>query len=325
MKVDVQVHVFPKAYGEFFVEHATSPKSMRVENRFIFDFDGYQTLVMADPVYDPKAVIAAMDKAKVDLSLITCNVPDPGMLSDEYAAAAARLANDEVAELIKSYPDRFAGIAFLPWTVPVEALQELERIYAMGFKSVMLFSHNGPMQVDDKALLPIYKKIEQLQIPITIHPSIPLWSHAMGDYGMVSAVGLPMDTSLALIRLVKSGILEQFPNMQVVMPHAGGVVPYLDGRLSYVPPMARGAMPANTKSVPEHMQKGNIYFDTSNVSPHVLNYAKSYLGTEKLMFGSDYPFVEPNVLSDLVEQVFTKDEQETIFWKTANEIYHLGL
>lgn len=323
MKVDVQCHVFPKAYGEFFVEHAEYPKSMRVENRFVFDFDGYQTLVMADPVYDPKAVLAAMDKAKIDLSLITCNVPDPGMLPDEYAVEAAKLANDEVAEIIAANPDRFAGIAFLPWTVPVEAMKELDRIEEMGFKSVMLFSHNGEMQVDDPLMLPVYKKIEEMQIPVTIHPSIPLWSHAMGAYGMVAGVGLPMDTSLALIRLVKSGILEKYPKMRMVMPHAGGVLPYLDGRLSYVPPMQPA--PANTRTVPDHMRNGNIYFDTSNVSEHVLGYARGYLGSDKLMYGSDYPFVEPDVLSDLVEKVFPKEELEGIFWKTANEVYHLGL
>ena len=73
------------------------------------------------------------------------------------------------------------------------------------------------------------------------------------------------------------------------------------------------------------LQKGNIYYDTSNVSAHVLGYAKNYLGAEKLMFGSDYPFVEPDVLSDLIETVFTKEEQEDIFWKKANEIYQLNL
>ena len=326
MKVDVQCHVFPQAYGDFFVQHAERPKSMRVENRFVFDFDGYQTLVMADPVYDVKAVLAAMDKAKIDLSLITCNVPEPGMLPEEYAVKAARIANDEVAEIISRNPDRFAGIAFLPWNAPTEALEELDRIQKMGFKSVMLFSHIGEKQVDDPSVLPIYAKIEQMGIPLTIHPSIPLWSHAMGDYGMVSAVGLVMDTSLALIRLVRSVILEKYPKMKVVMPHAGGVVPYLDGRLSYMPPMARMAPPPiNRMTVPEHLQKGNIYYDTSNVSANVLGYAKNYLGTDKLMFGSDYPFVEPDVLSDLIETVFDKEEQESIFWKKANEIYQLNL
>lgn len=326
MKIDVQCHVFPKAYGDFFVTHAQYPKSMRVENRYMFDFDGYETLVMADPVYDPKALLAAMDKAKVDIGLITCNIPDPSMLPEEYIAEGARLANDEVANILAAYPERFFGIGFIPWTQQEEALKELDRIAQMGFKSVMLFSHNGKMQVDDPAMLPIYQKLEALQMPVTIHPTIPLWAHAMGDYHMVSGVGLVMDTSLALIRLVRSGIIEQFSQLKIVMPHAGGVVPYLDGRLSYSPPMAKNApLTAPVKTVPQQMKGEQIYFDTSNYSPSVLAYAKDYMGVKKLMFGSDYPFLMPDVLSDLIETVFTKEEQESIFWKTANEIYHLGI
>lgn len=326
MRVDVQCHVFPKAYAELLLKYGTDFKAMRAPDKYLFDFKGNQFLAMADAEYDPASVLAAMDRAKIDLSLISCTIPDPGLLPAEFAAEAARVANDEIAELICRYPDRFSGIAFLPWNVPDAALPELERIAEMGFKSVMLFSHNGGVHADDPSLLPVYKRLEELELPVTIHPTIPLWSSSIGAYGLVATASFVIDTGFALMRLIRSGILEKFPKLKVVMPHAGGVLPYLDGRLSYVPPGARnGPPPINRLSVPEHLKKGNIWCDLSNPSADVLSYARHYLTADKLILGSDYPFVEPDFLVELLTSVFPKEEHEKIFWKNANEVYRLGL
>jgi predicted TIM-barrel fold metal-dependent hydrolase len=318
--------VFPKAYAELLLKYGTDFKAMRAPDRYLFDFKGNQFLAMADAEYAPASVLAAMDRAGIDLSLISCTIPDPGLLPAEFAAEAARVANDEIAELVCRHPGRFAGIAFLPWNVPDAALSELERVAAMGFKSVMLFSHNGGVHADDPSLLPVYKRLEELELPVTVHPTIPLWSGSIGAYGLVATASFVIDTGFALMRLIRSGILEKFPGLKVVMPHAGGVLPYLDGRLSYVPPGARnGPPPINRLSVPEHLKKGNIWCDLSNPSAEVLSYARQYLTADRLILGSDYPFVEPDYLVELLASVFPAEEQEKIFWKNANEVYRLGL
>ena len=326
MRVDIQCHAFPKAYADFLLKHGKDFKALRVPDKYLFDFNGNQFLAMADAEYAPETILASMDRAKIDLSLISCTIPDPGLLPAEFAAEAAQIANNEMAELICRHPDRFAGIAFLPWNVPDAALQELNRVAEMGFKSVMLFSHNGGVHVDDPSLLPVYERLEQLGLPITIHPTIPLWSDSIGAYGMVATVSFVIDTAFALIRLIRSGILEKFPALNIVMPHAGGILPYLDGRLTYVPPGARsGPPPINKLTVPEHLKNGNIWCDLSNPSVDVLTYARRYLSADKLMLGSDYPFVEQDYIVDLISSVFPAEDHEKIFWKNANEVYRLGL
>lgn len=326
MRVDIQCHVFPKAYAELLLKHGKNFKAIRVPDKFLFDFNGNQFLAMTDAEYDPKNVLASMDRAKIDLSLISCTIPDPGLLPAEFAAEASRVANDEIAELICRNPDRFAGIAFLPWNTPDSALGELERITRMGFKSVMLFSHNGGIHVDDPSLLPVYERLEQLGLPITIHPTIPVWSDGIGAYGMVATVSFVIDTAFALIRLIRSGTLDKFPGLKIVMPHAGGILPYLDGRLTYVPPGARnGPPPINKLGVPEYLKKGNVWCDLSNPSADVLAYARKYLSADKLMLGSDYPFVEQDYIVDLLSSVFPAEEHEKIFWRNANDVYRLGL
>ncbi len=326
MLIDVQCHVFPRAYGDYVARCAEAFKAVRTPDRYLFDFSGNQFLAMPDADYDPNTVLSAMDRAGIDLSLISCNIPDPGLLPPECAEEGVRIANDEVAELVARHPGRFAGIAFLPWNVPDAARRELERVRAMGFRSVMLFSHNGGVFADDPSLEGLYARIEELELPVTIHPSIPVWSGAIGAYGLVSAAGFVIDTGFALMRLIRSGILEKFPKLKVVMPHAGGVLPYLDGRLTYVPPGVRNAAPPiNRKTVPEHLRHGNIWCDTANPSEEVLAFAKRYLTPDRLMFGSDYPFVEQDVLREMAEAVFTPEEREAVFWKNADRVYGLGL
>lgn len=326
MKIDVQCHVFPRAYAELFAKHSQYPQTIRLEDKYLFDFNGWQKLAMPDRDYDPKTILASMDRAGIDMAVVSCNIPDPGLLPPEYAAEAARIANDEVAQIVSRRPDRFAGIAFLPWNVPEEAAKELERVAALGFKSVMLFSHNGGVHADDPTLLPLYARLEALDMPVTIHPSIPLWSESVGAYGMVAGVSFVIDTGFAVIRLVRSGILDKYPGLKLVMPHAGGVLPYLDGRLSYTPPGERcGPAASSRMGVPEHLKKGKIWLDLANPSRDVLSWCRGYVTADRLMLGSDYPFVEQAYITELVTSVFPKEEQEKVFWRNANAVYKLGL
>ena len=126
MRVDVQCHAFPKAYADFLLKHGEDFKARRVPDKYLFDFNGNQFLAMADAEYAPETILASMDRAKIDFALISCTIPDPGLLPAEFAAEAAQIANNEMAELICRHPDRFAGIAFLPWNNPDSALQVMK-------------------------------------------------------------------------------------------------------------------------------------------------------------------------------------------------------
>ena len=79
VRVDVQCHAFPKAYADFLLKHGKDFKAMRVPGKYLFDFNGNQFLAMADEEYDPATILASMDRARIDLSLISCTLPDPGL------------------------------------------------------------------------------------------------------------------------------------------------------------------------------------------------------------------------------------------------------
>lgn len=324
MRIDVQCHIFPKIVEEFMLKN-DFPKCTRMEGGLKCDF-GSQTLFMPDVQYAPETIQKAMDRGGVDISIISSNIPDPGFLPPDAAGELCTKLNRATVEIADAAKGRFFSFAHLPWNHPDAAVREIDHAVALGMKGVMLFTRNGDFQVDDPRLEPVYDRIEAAGLPVFLHPTIPLWHEPIGSYGMVATCSLVMDTAYAFLRLCHSGVLDRHPEMNIVIPHAGGVLPILDGRLGYVPPATRKFIDPNKRTVLETLFSGQIWFDLANPSRHVLQYFKGYLGLERAMYGSDYPFCEQDFLTGLLEEMdFTPEEREGVNWKNANRLFHLGL
>ena len=321
MRIDVQCHIFPKIIQEYMLQNPY-PKCVRTNDALICDF-GSQILALADAPYDPANVLKSMDEGHVDIAVISPNIPDPGFLPPDQAAELCVILNEETKEITDHSNGRFFGIGLVPWHNPQEAVKEVSHIKALGMKGVMLFSRNADLQVDDPQLEIVYDAVESTGLPVLIHPTIPLWADAVGAYGMVAANSFVIDTAFAFMRLCYSGILDRHPTMNVVMPHAGGVLPFLDGRLA--PP--RPEIPeGEQRNVKEIMFGDQTWFDLANHSPNILGYFKNYLGLSRAMYATDYPFAPHVRATTLQEQMgFTSDEMEMINWKNANRLFDLGL
>ena len=321
MRIDVQCHIFPKVIGEYMLKNP-NPRCVRTNDALICDF-GSQILALADAPYDPENILKSMDEGKVDIAVISPNIPDPGFLPQDQAAELCVILNEETKEIADHSNGRFFGIGLIPWHNPQEAVKEVSRIKTLGLKGVMLFSRNADLQVDDPQLEIIYDAIENAGLPVLIHPTIPLWADAVGAYGMVAANSFVIDTAFAFMRLCYSGILDRHPTMHVVMPHAGGVLPFLDGRLA--PP--RPEVPeGEQRNVKEIMFGEQTWFDLANHSENILGYFKNYLGLSRAMYATDYPFAPHVRATALQKQMeFTPDEMEMINWKNANRLFDLGL
>lgn len=323
--IDIHCHTIPKGFCQYiekFNSAGTYPAIVSKDNVTSKVFDGGKfQLTLNESIFYPEVILSRMDDARVDLALISGS-PDPGFLAAEFQPEACQVLNDSVAEIISRTPDRFRGIGVLPWPCPEEAAKEAVRIKAMGFKGVMLYSHCGPLLVDDPLMDATYKVCQDLELPLSMHPDVPLWYDYVNNYGLVTNVSFVIDTSLSLLRMIYSGVFDRFPKLKLVMPHAGGILPYLDGRLSYTPPDYRRFVPQDKKRPPEYLKSNNIWYDISNPSIAVLKMIKDYAGTDRLMFGSDYPSVEHQYLLDLIGQVgFSESELENIKWRNAEKLY----
>lgn len=324
--VDTQCHIFPRAYAEFLRERGAGFSAREVDGKLCFEYDAGMRLMIDFNRYDMEPFLRNMDEQGVTLSVISCNIPDPGVLAPEDAAEACIIINDEIHRWVSSHPDRFAGIASIPWHAPDAAVRELRRVKALGFKGVQLLPHNGGKYVDDPVMEDSYAVCEELDLPIFIHPTAPTWHDATAAYAMTVSAAFPMDTSLACIRLVYGGVLERYPGLRFHQPHAGGVLPWLDGRLSYQPKGVMKPKLAGGLSVRDHIIGGRFWFDACNPSPFILRAFRDYVGTDRLMFATDYPFLGAKDMLAFMDEVgYTEEELEAICWKNADRFYRLGL
>ena len=321
MRIDVQCHIFPKVLQEYMLENPY-PKCVKKGDVLICDF-GSQILGLSDESYAPASILRSMDAGKVDIAIVSPNIPDPGFLPPEKAAELCVKLNEATREIVDQGNGRFYGVGLLPWHAPEAAVKEVRHIRELGLVGTMLFSRNAELQVDDPKLEPVYDAVERAGLPVQIHPTIPLWADPIGDYGMVAANSFVIDTAFAFMRLCYSGIMDRHPDMKVVMPHAGGVLPFLDGRL---PPRREQVPEGQGRNVKEVMFSGQTWFDLANHSEHILGYFRDYLGLSRAMYATDYPFAPHERATELQDRMgFTEEEKEAINWKNADRLFGLGL
>jgi predicted TIM-barrel fold metal-dependent hydrolase len=323
VRIDCQSHVFPRAYSEILAQNPHPPQIIQTgSGPFITYKDGLK-IPFVEERYNPELKIRDMDSSGIDISVITVNIPGPCMLIPDLALKGARAINDYMAELMVQYPGRFAGIAHLPWHDVDSSLNEMDRAQNdLALCGVALFSNIGGRPVDDPAFEPLYAKAEEKGLPIVMHPTVPSWGEAIKDYGMVPMIGFQVDSSFALLRLILAGVLERHPRLQVVMPHVGGILPFMIGRIDNATGVKGLGGNHITRPPSEYLRR--IYLDTNAPSAEALRYAYEFSGAERLLFGSDHPWNDIKAYVDLVEGMsIPLKEKALIFSGNAKTLFRL--
>jgi predicted TIM-barrel fold metal-dependent hydrolase len=324
MRIDCQSHVFPSEYAEILAQNPGQPRAIPQGDDYIITYGDIQKFTLRQEVYDIKRKLRDMDAAGVDLSILSVNMPGPEMLASELRIAGAEACNNFIAEVIRKYPDRFSGLACLPWQDVQASIVEIDRaIYKLDLCGIILYSHIGGTTVDDPVYEPIYKHIEARGLPIILHPTVPTWAEHVKDHSMIPMMALMVDQSFAILRLMLGGVLERHPDLQVVQPHAGGVLPYLWGRiLNQTDVMGRGM--DNISRSPDVYYK-RIYLDMVSPLPLAMKYAYDFAGPDRLIFGSDHPWVNINSFVELIEDLDIPDEdKDKIFGLNAQRLFRIG-
>lgn len=323
--VDAHSHVLPRVFLELASGSSGFAKVSGRGDRWVVTYgDGYDyRLSLHD--YDVGEKLARMDAAGIDISVISPNIPGPDLLGRDLAPAASQLLNDALTETARASSGRFVPLASLPWTTPGPALEELRRAdEELGMRGVSLHSHLGAMDVDDESLEPIYAEIARRDLPLVLHPTVPRWGVHVRKYHIVPMLGLQVDSSFALMRLVLSGVMDRHPDLRVLMPHAGGVLPYMMGRIEHQATALGRAPEVLTRPVGEYFR--SVYLDTVTPSAETLAFALRFSGPSKVVFGSDDPWVDmPRLLAVLEEQDLDADEMRAVRVGNAAELFGLEL
>jgi predicted TIM-barrel fold metal-dependent hydrolase len=225
LKIDAYSHIVPPEYVKKLAELAPAEFQSKLSFR--------------PALYDMDYRFRIMDKYEPLRQVLTLGWPPiEDVAGPEKSPDLAKMANDEMAELVFKYPDRFvAAIAALPINNIEASLKEIERtIEDLGFRGIYLHTPVQDKPLDSQEFIPLYEKMAQYDLPVFIHPmrsmNYPDYKTENKSKYLISNIfGWPYETTAAMARLVFSGILEKYTGLKFVTHHCGGMVPYYAERI----------------------------------------------------------------------------------------------
>ena len=285
LKIDAYAHIVPPKYREAVQKVAPAMHD--------------EQILPCPVLYDLDARFRIMDKYEPLRQVLTLGrIPVEHMTGPKKAAELAEQANDEMAELITKYRDRFCGaLATLSMTDMDAALKETDRcIKELKFNGVYIHTPVDEKPLDAPEFLPLYEKMAEYDLPIVIHPMRKIdhpdfLTEKESKYMMFSLFGWPYDTTAAMSRLVFSGIMEKYPTLKVVTHHLGGMVPFYAERIrqfTQLHTLRYGNEMWLKKEPIEYFKR--FYADTA-IYGHTpgLMCGYEFFGADHVLFGIDFP------------------------------------
>jgi aminocarboxymuconate-semialdehyde decarboxylase len=289
--IDIHAHYFPQSYFDLF-----NSEGQRYGTEFRMTAQGFffKTPVESNgplpaKFIDLKQRLADMDAQGVAVQALSLTGPMVYWAEGEFSHKLAMTWNDAAVAAHQANPDRFVVLATLPMLDPDRAVDELNRISKLpGVRGVYMGTNIEGRDLDDPLFDPIFARIEALGLPVFLHPLPPnLGGKRLQPYSLTNLVAFPLDTTVAASHLIFGGVLDRHPNLVVVLPHAGGALLNLVGRLDH----GWNAIPAakHSAQVPSAYLRRFLY-DTIAHSKPIMEFIVSQVGVERIMMGSDYCF-----------------------------------
>jgi aminocarboxymuconate-semialdehyde decarboxylase len=277
--------------------------------------------------YTPEERLKDMDAQGVDVQVLSIHVPFTGYhLDAAQGRALAQEFNDEVAATVRDHSTRFAGLATLPMQDVNSAIGELERaVTQLGLKGAELDTQVNGEQWDDPKFRPFFKAAEQMKAVLFYHPQPQnnFLVQRIKRHGLSNSLGVILDDAIVTAVLICGGVLEACPDLRVCIAHGGGPACYAMGRLdrgwNRLPEKQRTPQP------PSAYQR-KLYYDTVTGSEEALRFLIDRVGADRVVLGSDWPFVpwHPSPVTWVQSlKSLSNEEKEKILWRNLESL--LGL
>lgn len=288
--IDIHAHYYPQSYfdvieaegGRFNAEFKTDGQT------FSFKTPAGSNGGLPLKFIDVEQRLAEMDAEGVAVHALSLTTPmvywADGATSHKLAAAW----NDGAIAAHKAHPDRFVVLATLPMLDRDRAIDELNRVSQQpGVRGIYMGTNINGNDLDDPMFAPILARIEALDLPIFLHPLQTIGGKRVANYHLGNLIGNPLDTAIAASRLIFSGVLDRHPRLQVNLPHAGGVLPILIGRIDHGWKVRKENR--HLAQAPSTYLRRFTY-DTIAHSKPIMEFVISMVGADRVMIGSDYCF-----------------------------------
>jgi predicted TIM-barrel fold metal-dependent hydrolase len=239
--------------------------------------------------------LSHMDDQGIDVAVLSLSSPGVQDLPDADAIAVARDANDELAAIVASRPDRFQAFAAIPTQSPAAAVTELERaVGTLGFPGAMLYGRTGDKLADHPDNDELYAAAERLGVPLHFHPQTPVkqvidaYYSGLGDLGPILAgagIGWYYDLGIQYLRMIFSGVFDRFPGLQIIAGHWGELTMFYLDHVGFF--AEAGGL---SKPLADYWRANFWVAGSGTNSPRYLRWASEVVGTERMLYSTDYPF-----------------------------------
>jgi aminocarboxymuconate-semialdehyde decarboxylase len=290
--VDVHAHFFPESFIRL-VEQSGASFGAGVERSDpkgpVLVVGGSRTAALEPRYWDLDLRIRSMNRQGVAVQALSLTAP---MVYWADGATGARLSaawNDAASAAHVAHPDRFVVCAMLPMQDAARALDELERAAKLpGVRGVYMGTNIAGRELSDPGFFPVFERAAALGLPVLLHPLRVVGGERLAPFYLNNFLGNPFDTAIAAAHLVFGGVLDRLPKLTVCLPHAGGALPYLHGRLRH----GQGVRP-ETKGVAKKPFSAYLRRFTYDIISHdagALRYLIATVGADRVMLGTDFCF-----------------------------------
>jgi predicted TIM-barrel fold metal-dependent hydrolase len=278
-RIDVHFHIIPQFYVDAAYEAGAGPAIGRY------------------PAYSPELALDIMDASGIEVALTSISQPGVQFAAGAAAATLARKCNEYAAELRGKYPGRFGAFGLIPLQDTATAIKEIDYCRdVLKFEGVCLFASYDGVYLGDPKFDPIFEHLNASNAVVFVHPT----SHPSAKAVPLSLPHFMLeflfDTTRAATNMVMSGTLRKNRNLKVILAHAAGTIPYIGWRLSVAPIID----PRLNAMTPEAILSGlkDFWFDVAlSPSAATLHGLADFVGTHRLLFGSDWPYAKNEVVA----------------------------
>ena len=295
VKIDIFNHVMPQAYLELVKTHSKEAGMVkRMSNlRMLWDIE-HRVAMLREKFRDVQQVL-------------TLGLPSPELLGDAaHSPEYARVANDGMAEMCRKWPKEFpAFVASLPMNNPRAALEEMDRaIHRLGARGIQVISSVAGRPLDDAEFFPVFERAtNHHDVPIWMHPARPASradyaGEPKSKYEIWQVLGWPFESSVAMARMVFSGLFDKLPKLRIITHHCGGMIPYFSGRAETLwAQLGSRSAEGDEAQVLKNLKKKPIEYFKMFYGDTVLGGAAAplacgiaFFGADHVVFASDCPF-----------------------------------
>ena len=319
--IDIHAHLAPQCLwnaldggGEWYGMHYQSGDRDTLVTR-----PGRAGRVSPKAKFTPEQRLEDMDQSGTDVQVVSIQAQVMGYhLPADAGLSHAREFNDEVAGMARQWPERFAGMATLPMQDVEASIAELDRaVNTLGLKGAELDTEVNGKNWDEPEFLPLFQAAESMGAVLFYHPQPQhnMMVDRIERYSLPNSIGVPMEDALITATLILGGILDKCPDLKVCIAHGGGPACVLMNRIDRGWAERRqGQVIAN----PPSTYQRKLYYDCITMSEPALRFLIDTVGADRVVLGSDWPFVtwDPSPAGWIQSlQSLTDEEKELILGK----------